>query len=48
MTDKTDFCIRKNFQSNEQELKIKLNAELGSFQYVQFADSADEFTLTNF
>lgn len=30
----------------EQELKIKLNSELGSFQYIQFADSADKF-ITN-
>lgn len=31
------------FSKYEQELKIKLDAELGSFQYIQFADSEDEF-----
>jgi len=37
------FLHSQNISKYEQELKIKLNAELGSFQYVQFADSADEF-----
>lgn len=37
------FLHSQIFSKYEQELKIKLNVELGSFQYVQFADSADEF-----
>ncbi|MEZ5047798.1 MAG: hypothetical protein R2831_12500 [Chitinophagaceae bacterium] len=37
------FLYSQKISKYEQELKIKLNAELGSFQYVQFADSADEF-----
>lgn len=37
------FSHSQKISKYEQELKIKLNAELGSFQYVQFADSADEF-----
>lgn len=37
------FLHSQKISKYEQELKIKLNAELGSFQYVQFADSADEF-----
>jgi hypothetical protein len=31
------------FSKYEQELKIKLNPELGSFQYVQFSNNSDEF-----
>lgn len=37
------FLHSQKISKYEQELKIKLNAELGSIQYVQFADSADEF-----
>lgn len=37
------FLHSQKISKYEQELKIKLKAELGSFQYVQFADSADEF-----
>ncbi len=37
------FSHSQIFSKYEQELKIKLNAELGRFQYVQFADSEDEF-----
>ncbi len=37
------FLHSQKFSKYEQELKIKLSVELGSFQYVQFADSADEF-----
>lgn len=37
------FLHSQIFSKYEQELKIKLNAELGSFQYVQFANSAGEF-----
>jgi hypothetical protein len=37
------FLHSQNISKYEQELKIKLNTELGSIQYVQFADSADEF-----
>lgn len=37
------FLHSQKISKYEQELKIKLNAELGSFQYVQFANSADEF-----
>lgn len=37
------FLHSQNISKYEQELKIKLNVELGSFQYVQLADNADEF-----
>jgi hypothetical protein len=37
------FLYSQNISKYEQELKIKLNTELGSIQYVQFADSAEEF-----
>lgn len=37
------FLYSQKILKYEQELKIKLNAELGSIQYVQFADSEDEF-----
>ncbi|MGJ1204605.1 hypothetical protein [Sphingobacterium lactis] len=33
----------QTFSKFEQELKVKLNAELGSFQYVQLANMEDEF-----
>lgn len=37
------FLHLQKISKYEQELKIKLNLELGSFQYLQFANSADEF-----
>jgi hypothetical protein len=37
------FLHSQEISKYEQELKIKLNVELGSFQYVQLADNADEF-----
>jgi hypothetical protein len=37
------FLYSQKIPKFEQELKIKLNLELGSFQYVQFANSSDEF-----
>lgn len=37
------FLHSQKISKYEQELKIKRNAELGVLQYVQFADSADEF-----
>lgn len=37
------FLYSQKISKYEQELKIKLNAELCSIQYVQFADSEDEF-----
>ena len=37
------FLHSQKVSKYEQELKIKLNIELGSFQYVQLANSADEF-----
>lgn len=37
------FLHSQIFSKYEQELKIKLNPELGSFQYVQFAKNSDEF-----
>jgi hypothetical protein len=35
------FLHSQKLSKYEQELKIKLNTELGGFQYVQFVDSAD-------
>ena len=37
------FLHSQIFSKYEQELKIKLNPELGSFQYVQFSNNSDEF-----
>ena len=37
------FLHSQIFSKYEQELKINLNPELGSFQYVQFANNSDEF-----
>ncbi|MCB0537334.1 MAG: hypothetical protein KDE33_07365 [Bacteroidetes bacterium] len=37
------FFHSQSISKYEQELKIKLNTELGSIQYVQFADTADEY-----
>jgi hypothetical protein len=36
------FLHSQIFSKYEQELKIKLNPELGSFQYVQFSNNSDE------
>ena len=37
------FLHSQIFSKYEQELKIKLNPELGSFQYVQFSNNSNEF-----
>jgi hypothetical protein len=37
------FLHSQIFSKYEQELKIKLNPEVGSFQYVQFSNNSDEF-----